>query len=76
MKAEAGEGLYDNLDNNEGQEGTYRIAAARDRAAKDIGQICTIKGAIVGVMMKDEEIRGRLDNTSNGEWWEPNNRDK
>ena len=67
MKAEAGEGLYDNLDSNEGQEGTYRIAAARDRPAKDIGQMCTVKSATVGVMMKDEEIMDRLDNTSNGE---------
>ena len=67
MKAEAGEGLYDNLDNNEGQEGTYRIAAFRDRTATDIGQMCTIKSAMGGVMMKDEEIRDRWDNTSNGE---------
>ena len=36
------EGLYDNFDTNEGQKDIYRIAAARDRAEKDIGQVSTI----------------------------------
>ena len=39
MKAEAIDGLYDNMETSEGQKDVYRIAAARDRAGKDIGQI-------------------------------------
>ena len=37
----------------------YRIAAARDRAGKDIGQIRTIKSATGEVLKKDEYIRER-----------------
>ena len=37
VKAEAIEELYANLETSEGQKGIYRIAAARDRAGKDIG---------------------------------------
>ena len=39
VKAEAIEELYANLETSEGQKYIYRIAAARDRAGKDIGQI-------------------------------------
>ena len=35
---------YENFDTKEGQKDThYRIAAARDRQAKDLGQMSTIK---------------------------------
>ena len=38
VKAEAIDGgLYDNIETNEGQKDVYRIAAARDKAGKDIG---------------------------------------
>ena len=36
MKAEAIEGLYDQLETVEGQQEIYRIAAARDQSGKDI----------------------------------------
>ena len=39
VKAEAIEGLYDQLETVEGQQEIYRIAAARDRSGKDICQI-------------------------------------
>ena len=36
MKAEAIEGLYDQLETVEGQQEIYRIAATRDQSGKDI----------------------------------------
>ena len=54
VKAEAIDGLYDNMETSEGQKDVYRIAAARDRSGKDIGQIRTIKSATGEVLMKDE----------------------
>ena len=39
VKAEAINGLYDNMETNEEQKDVYRIAAARDRPGKDIGHI-------------------------------------
>ena len=42
MKADAIEGLYDQLETVEGQQEIYRIAAARDRSGKDICQMGTI----------------------------------
>ena len=39
VKAEAIEGLYDQLETVEGQQDIYRIAAARDQSGKDICQI-------------------------------------
>ena len=54
VKAEAIDGLYDSMETSEGQKYVYRIAAARDRAGKDIGQIRTIKSATGEVLMKDE----------------------
>ena len=59
VKAEAIDGLYDNMETSEGQKDVYRIAAARDRAGKDIGQIRTIKSATGEVLMKDEYTRER-----------------
>ena len=59
MKAEAIEELYANLETSEGQRDIYRIAAARDRAGKDIGQMRTIKSATADVLMRDEDIRER-----------------
>ncbi len=59
LKAEAINGLYHNMETSEGQKDVYRIAAARDRAGKDIGQIRTIKSATGEVQMKDEYIRER-----------------
>ena len=59
VKAEAIDGLYDNMETSEGQKDVYRIAAARDREGKDIGQIRTIKSATGEVLMKDEYIRER-----------------
>ena len=43
MKAEAIEGLYDQLDTVEGQQDIYRIASARDRSGKDMCQIRNVK---------------------------------
>ena len=57
VKAEAIEELYANLETSEGQKDIYRIAAARDRAEKDIGQMRTIKSATGDVLMRDEDIR-------------------
>ena len=65
-KAEAIDGLYDNMETSEGQKDVYRIAAARDRAGKDIGQIRTIKSATGEVLMKDEYTRERWDSISVG----------
>ena len=59
VKAEAIEELYANLETSEGQKDIYRIAAARDRAGKDIGQMRTIKSATGDVLMRDEDIRER-----------------
>ena len=59
MKAEAIDGLYDNMETSEEQKDVYRIAAARDREGKDIGQIRSIKSARGEVLMKDEYIRER-----------------
>ena len=59
VKAEAIDGLYDNMKTSEGQKDIYRIAAARDREGKDIGQIRTIKSATGEVLMKDEYTRER-----------------
>ncbi len=59
VKAEAIDGLYDDMETSEGQKDVYRIAAARDREGKDIGQIRTIKSARGEVLMKDEYIRDR-----------------
>ena len=57
VKADAIEELYANLETSEGQKDIYRIAAARDRAGKDIGQMRTIKRATGDVLMRDEDIR-------------------
>ena len=59
VKAEAIDGLYDNMETSEGQKDVYRIAAARDKAGKDIGRIRAIKSATGEVVMKDEYIRER-----------------
>ena len=59
VKADAIEELYANLETSEGQKDIYRIAAARDRAGKDIGQMRTIKSATGDVLMRDEDIRER-----------------
>ena len=59
MKAEAIEGLYDQLETVEGQQDIYRIAAARDRSGKDICQICNVKSAKGDILMKDDESKGR-----------------
>ena len=59
VKAEAIDGLYDNMETSEGQKDVYIIAAARYRAGKDIGQIRTINSATGEVLMKDEYIRER-----------------
>ena len=59
VKAEAIEELYANLETSEGQKYIYRIAATRDRAGKDIGQMRTIKSATGDVLMRDEDIRER-----------------
>ena len=59
MKAEAIEELYANLETSEGQKDIYRIAAARDRAGKDIGQMRTIKSATGDVLMRYGDIRER-----------------
>ena len=59
VKADAIEELYANLETSEGQKDIYRIAAARDRAGKDIGQMRTIKSATGYVLMRDEDIRER-----------------
>ena len=47
------------METSEGQKDIYRIAAARDRAGKDIGQMRTIKSATGDVLMRDEDIRER-----------------
>ena len=59
MKAEAIEGLYDQLETVEGQQDIYRIAAARDRSGKDICQIRNVKSATGEVSKKDDEIKER-----------------
>ena len=59
VKADAIEELYANLETSEGQKDIYMIAAARDRAEKDIGLMRTIKSATGNVLMKDEDIRER-----------------
>ena len=59
VKAETIEELYAKLETSEGQKDIYRIAAARDRAGKDIGQMRTIKSATGDVLMRDEDIRER-----------------
>ena len=59
MKAEAIEGLYDQLETVEGQQEIYRIAAARDQSGKDICQIRNVKSATGEVLMKDGESKER-----------------
>ena len=60
VKAEVIEELYANLETSEGQKDIYRIAAARDRAGKDIGQMRTIKSATGDVLMRDEGYPGDM----------------
>ena len=59
MKAEAIEGLYDQLETVEGQQEIYRIAAERDKSGKDICQIRNVKSATGEVLMKDDESKER-----------------
>ena len=59
VKAEAIEELCANLETSAGQKDIYRIAAARDRVGKVIGQMRTIKSATGDVLMRDEDIRER-----------------
>ena len=59
MKAEAIEGLYDQLETVEGQQNIYRIAAARDQSGKDICQIRNVKSATGYVLMKVDENKER-----------------
>ena len=59
VKADAIEELYANLETSDVQKDIYRIAAARDRAGKDIGHMRTIKSATGDVLMRDEDIRER-----------------
>ena len=59
VKPEAIEELYANLETSEGHKFIYWIAAARDRAGKDSGQMRTIKSATGDVLMRDEDIRER-----------------
>ena len=59
VKAEAIEGLYDQLENVEGQQEIYRIVPARDQSGKDICQIRNVKSATGGVLMKGGESKER-----------------
>ena len=59
VTAEAIDGLYYNTETSEGQKYVYRIAVARDRAGKDIGQTRTIKRETGDMLMNDEYIRER-----------------
>ena len=59
VKAEAIEGLYDQLETVEGQQYIYRIAAARDQSGKDICQIRIVKSATGEGLMKDDESKKR-----------------
>ena len=59
VKADAIEGLYDQLETVEGQQDIYRIAAARDRSGKDICQIRNVKSATGEDLMKDDGIKER-----------------
>ena len=59
VKAEAIEGLYDQLETVEGQQEIYRIAATRDQSGKDICQIRNVKSATGEVLMKDDESKER-----------------
>ena len=59
VKADAIEGLYDQLETVEGQLDIYRFAFARDRSGKDICQIRNVKSATGEVLMKDEEMKER-----------------
>ena len=52
VKAEAIDGLYDNMGTSEGQKDVYGIAAARDREGKDIGQIRTGSSKLFGTWAK------------------------
>ena len=60
VKAEAIEELYANLETSEGQKDIYRIAAARDRAGKDIGQMRTIKSATGDVWKERRGYPGEM----------------
>ena len=59
MKAEAIEGLYDQLETVEGQQDIYRIAASRDRPGKNTCQIRNSKSVTGEVLMKDDESEER-----------------
>ena len=59
MKAEAIEGLYDQLETVEGQQEIYRIVAARDQSGKGHIQIRDAKSATGDVLMKDDESKER-----------------
>ena len=59
MKAEAIEGLYDQLETVEGQQEIYRIAAARDQSGQDICHIRNVKSATGEVLMNDDESKER-----------------
>ena len=59
VKAEAIEGMYDQLETVEGQQDIYQIAAARDQSGKDICQIRNVKSATGEVLMKNDESKER-----------------
>ena len=59
MKAEAIEGVCDQVETVEGQQVIYRIATARDQSGKDICQIRDAKSATGDVLMKDDESKER-----------------
>ena len=59
VKAEAIEGLYDQLENVKGQQEIYRITAATDQSGMDICQIHNVRSATVEVLMKNDESNER-----------------
>ena len=53
------EKLYEELETKEGENNIYRLAAARDRKTKDIGNMYTVKNEDSAVLYKEDEIKAR-----------------
>ena len=58
-KAEVHKDLYQKLDGKEGGKIVYKLAKAREKAARDIKQVKTVKDAEGKTLVAEEKVRQR-----------------
>ena len=61
-KSAASEQWYKDLDTNEGKEKVFKIAKARERAKRDVGDATVIKSATGELITNEKEICERWKN--------------